>query len=283
MTEKSSDKQEASQDAPELQPRERFGPTLAAARTAVGRSVEDVAETTRIQSAYIRALEDEDWSRVPEGVIGRGFVRLLSRELDLSPDKLIGLYKESRGEGNEKPSHAIPKSDWHIAFKNEGAQLSRYMLTAAAALIILGALSALGLWSYQRLTPKDDPSDAQESSSAPTPEKEPLAAALSGPSEPGEANPAAPAEAILPDVLDLKIQAVERVWVRVVSDGRGKREQMLDPGESKSFEAKNNFAVRLGNAGSVRIYWNGELLKVPGKPGQVLDLSLPKDLNDLTL
>jgi cytoskeleton protein RodZ len=115
---------------------------------------------------------------------------------------------------------------------------------------------------------------AQEVQAAPaTPAVETAAAAQPPPSQP-------PAEGT-PGVLRLEIQAVERAWVRVVGDGGAAQERILGPGERVGFDASRGFEVKLGNAGGVRLFWNGEPLKVPGRPGQVATLSLPEALESL--
>ncbi|NOY44717.1 MAG: helix-turn-helix domain-containing protein, partial [Deltaproteobacteria bacterium] len=67
----------------------RFGPALRAAREAAGRTLDDVARTTRIRRAYLEALEAEDWGRVPRGVIGRGFVRVVAKEIGAAEAELL--------------------------------------------------------------------------------------------------------------------------------------------------------------------------------------------------
>lgn len=81
--------------------------------------------------------------------------------------------------------------------------------------------------------------------------------------------------------LRLEIQATERAWIRVASDGGQAQERILGPGDRLSFEAQRGFALKLGNAGGVRLFWNGSPLKPPGRPGQVTSISLPENLETL--
>lgn len=293
--ENTSETEDFSAVAAKPQMAKSFGPTLVDARNAARKSVEEISETTRIQASYLRALETEDWSNVPGGVIGRGFVRLLSRELSMDAEELMSLYIESRSDGNAYPVHVVPKPNSNIKLKNNGSFLPKYIILGIILLLILGWLGYLGVRKFastgettghreniESLEPEPESAKAADavgwdiekntSSTGALSENKKHTAATSAQQRPA-------AEGIL----DLKIQAVESVWVSVVSDGRDKKEQRLGPGEARSFAANNNFAVRLGSAGSVRLFWNGELLKIPGKPDQTLDLSLPRDLNDLTL
>jgi len=293
--ENTSEAENSSAGVEKPQTAKSFGPALAAARNAAKKSVEEISETTRIQPSYLRALETEDWDNVPGGVIGRGFVRLLSRELSVDAGSLMSLYIESRSDGNAYPVHVVPKPNSKIKLKNTGYLLPKSIIFGIVLLLILGWL---GYWGVRKFASSGETTGRQENIESSESERESAKAAEAGDGA-GEKNihidqassenkqhaakTSAQQRPAAVGLLDLKIQAVESVWVSVVSDGRDKKEQTMGPGEARSFEAKNNFAVRLGSAGSVRLFWNGELLKIPGKPGQLLDLSLPRDLNDLAL
>lgn len=70
------------------------------------------------------------------------------------------------------------------------------------------------------------------------------------------------------------IQATEETWIRIQADDKAAFQTMLKAGEKVSHKAAH-FNVDIGNAGGVRISFNGKTLKNLGKPGQVIHLSLP--------
>ena len=51
---------------------------------------------------------------------------------------------------------------------------------------------------------------------------------------------------------------------------------LFQAGTSKTYSAKK-FELRLGNAGGVRVMFDGEELGPIGRPGQAVDLVLPKE------
>ena len=73
----------------------------------------------------------------------------------------------------------------------------------------------------------------------------------------------------------LGIQAVEKVWVRVEADGGEAQDRLLEPGERAEFEGEKGLRVKLGNAGSVRLTWDGTALRVAGAAGEVKTLEFP--------
>ncbi|MHB8763020.1 MAG: helix-turn-helix domain-containing protein [Deferrisomatales bacterium] len=270
-----------------------FGPSLRAAREANGLSLEQLADTTKIQVRYLQALEAQDWATVPEGVIGRGFVRVVAREVGLSPEDLLASYQRARGERDTEPSHALPEADWRVDLRTD--RRGRPWLLAVA--MVLG--SVLGVWVWSPWAPAPaprapapvapaglpapPPAAPEAPAASAEPPAPPPAAALPGAEAPPAPAPAPPAEpaappapAPVPAVLRLEVVAVERVWVRVTADGGAPQDRVLNPGERGGYEAEGSLTVKLGNAGGVRLNWNGETLKVPGKPGQVLTLSFPQ-------
>jgi hypothetical protein len=52
----------------------------------------------------------------------------------------------------------------------------------------------------------------------------------------------------------------------------------LKPGERVAYETRGEAELKVGNAGAVKLYWNGALLGTAGKGSQVVTLTLPRDL-----
>lgn len=89
-----------------------FGERLKRERELREVSLEEVAKATRISERFLHALENEDWSKLPGGVFGRGFVRTTARYLGLDEESLLGEYDLARGEmappGPARPEDRIP-------------------------------------------------------------------------------------------------------------------------------------------------------------------------------
>jgi len=89
-----------------------FGERLKRERELREVSLQEVAKATRISERFLHALENEDWSKLPGGVFGRGFVRTTARYLGLDEESLLGEYDLARGEmappGPARPEDRIP-------------------------------------------------------------------------------------------------------------------------------------------------------------------------------
>ncbi|MEN2985296.1 MAG: DUF4115 domain-containing protein, partial [Thermodesulfovibrionaceae bacterium] len=82
-----------------------------------------------------------------------------------------------------------------------------------------------------------------------------------------------------PQEQTLVVEATDKVWMRVVIDNREKKEFLLNPGEKIELKAYNSFKLHVGNAGGVKISFNGKEIGQIGKIGQVVHLDLPQDKN----
>ncbi len=97
-----------------------FGDTLRHARANKGVTLTEAERAIRIPRKYLRALEDEDFGSLPEGVYARGIVRNYAQYLHLDPDDAIAYFEELRGSSTggfkvvpavkpmEVPSHFAP-------------------------------------------------------------------------------------------------------------------------------------------------------------------------------
>jgi cytoskeleton protein RodZ len=281
---------------------ESFGEALRKAREASGRSLEDLSRTTRIQPRYLEALETETWGELPGGLIGRGFVRSLARELGLSAGELLERYSKARGEEAPEMGRVLPDSRLKVELRSQ-RKGTRVAVFASLA-VVLGLVGWVLWFAWQGTVPEvrtEVPTASEPAPADPTGLESPPPSAAAPAGEPPAASeqlPAGPAPGASPAALPapeapaltetgvarkqrLELQAVDKAWVRVVTDGRESKTQMLSPGERALYAAQEKFELRLGNAGGVRLSYNGEELKVPGRLGQVVTVTLPQDLESL--
>jgi hypothetical protein len=73
----------------------------------------------------------------------------------------------------------------------------------------------------------------------------------------------------------LELIASEETWIHVTIDDKDSRDRLLKPGTRIKLMAKNNFALRIGNAGGIRVFFNGKDLGPLGERGKVVKIKLP--------
>jgi curved DNA-binding protein CbpA len=68
------------------------GPVLRRIRMQRGIEIADIADTTKVSRAYLRCIEDEDWSALPAPVYVRGFVSAYAKAVGLDPKQVAASY-----------------------------------------------------------------------------------------------------------------------------------------------------------------------------------------------
>ena len=107
-----------------------FGTELQQERLTRDVSLESIAETTKVASRYLRALEEGNYAKLPGGVFNRGIVRSYCRCLGLDEEEwLLRFQAFARSEGEE---------DWTEFAQN--VKRSRETLQARNRLRWLGVL-----------------------------------------------------------------------------------------------------------------------------------------------
>lgn len=92
------------------------------------------------------------------------------------------------------------------------------------------------------------------------------------PPAPTTATPPAAQSAAQPPAagpIQITLTARELTWVDVVADGKRVLMRALEPGESQSFGAGTAIRLRTGNAGGLRVVYNGKVIESVGPTGQV--------------
>jgi len=75
---------------------------------------------------------------------------------------------------------------------------------------------------------------------------------------------------------DLVIEGRETTWLRISTDDGDPEEFILRKGEKLERSAKKGFTLLIGNAGGVRVSFQGRDLGDLGTPGRVIRLRLPE-------
>ena len=88
--------------------------------------------------------------------------------------------------------------------------------------------------------------------------------------------PAQPADgALSPGQHKVIITATEECWIHSNADNTDTRQFSLRKGDTFALTFTKSLELKLGNAGGVRIRYNGEDMPAPGQSGQVRTLTFP--------
>lgn len=146
------------------------GSLLRATRSGLGQTIEDVCRMLRIRKIYIEAIENSDYSVLPKGPYGLGFVKAYAEHLGLDGAEIVRRFRDESNAPTVRSELSFPKP----------VQESRVPGGAVLLIAVMLGLGAYGGWYYlssQGKTIADlvDPLPERLASysSTPTPEAEP--------------------------------------------------------------------------------------------------------------
>lgn len=258
-----------------------LGSFLEEARKAKGYSLEEAQNSTKIQLKYLRALEEENFKVLPEeAVFVKGFLRSYAQFLDIDANEAIEKYdllvKPVKEEVLEQPQ---PKPNPAISAKRakrrkkieEDSKLAERPAIKVNWFFIAGAFFAiiLGSWGYNQLNKPDDVPVMPAVIEQQPPKKEEPPTSVSDPTEEKQEELAAP--------VVVKTNVESDCWVQVSVDGKVIMSEVLPAGTEKEWQGQEEIALKVGNAGGIKVSYNGGEPEVLGQQGEVLSKTFTKE------
>jgi cytoskeleton protein RodZ len=279
-----------------------FGEELRRERVVREISLEEIAQATKISIRLLTALENSELTKLPAPTFTRGFIRAYARHLGIDPEEKVNAYlADLAGGPPEAPSGKSARIRSRF-WRNRRATAGAIVGGALLVLVVLGLIANPQRASlrkpFVRVAPPAAPvafknvavsneptpliraeNRPQPASPAPEvgPEKDqaPPAAAKEEPVAKVSA-PVAPAADRTEGRISLVLEFDADSWAKIEADGRTVFVALAKRGERKSFSAREEFRLTLGNAGAVRVTVDGRALEPLGREGQVVkDLRLP--------
>src|SRR5437879_2312663 len=92
-----------------------FGEKLQREREMRSISLDEIAESTKISSRMLRALEEEEFKKLPGGIFNKGFVRAYSRYLGLDEEQAVTDYLAAESESDQKNRQHASEDQAHLS------------------------------------------------------------------------------------------------------------------------------------------------------------------------
>jgi len=255
---------------------ESFGAYLRNLRESQGKTLDEISESTKVASANLDFLERDRYDLLPPKVFVKGFIRAYAQEMGVDPKEIIQKFDEFVADG-EMPEY----SEEEFSVLHEVAEKRSIIFSPWFTIVLTGAgMLALLILILTGVSRVLFPDEIDRATSYPAGTGQVSTNAASGKPVPqGEqvlqksafADP--PRKQLGKKVLEIK--ALAATWVRVEPDGGGPEELVMAPGDIQVFTAQESFHVLVGNAGGVRIRYDGKEYPVLGRINQTLALTLP--------
>ncbi len=239
-----------------------LGQYLRGAREGKDIDLRDAAQQTRISINYLKALEEENFSKLPGEVFVKGFLKNYGRFLSLDEAEIMKRYAELQPKA-PLPAAASPDAEKAaVPPEREPRRETPVEPFVWGAVIFI----ALLVFLFTSLPSRHAKNGRQVAPSAvPTPEPQDAAQA------PSQSKPEQT------EKLYLEVVAVEDTWLLVRIDSSPQKKAVLKKGESLIWSADERFLLSYGRVGAVKLLLNGEELVVRGtKETLVRDLSITR-------
>ena len=238
------------------------GEILRKRREELGKDIREISETLKIKYDYLKAIEDEAIEKLPEEVYVKGYIREYAELLHIDPETAINAYIQQISPSKEEKKEVLEKEITH-----EKKLKIKYLLIS-----LLLILSAATISFILFPTSKEKPN----TSTLPVETKPEI------PPPPVETKPETPIPAIetkpeipLSPPHVLEVFATDPTWLAITTDETDPKEILMKPGESVKLKAKNGFSLKIGNAGGVKLIFDGKEFGRLGEKGQVIRINFP--------
>lgn len=230
-----------------------LGQYLRSARESRGIDMREAAQQTRISFNYLKALEEEDFSRLPGEVFVKGFLKNYGKFLRLEELEVMKRFEELRA-AKPAPGAVVDREPAVISSKQKTPQVT----TIEPFLWGGGIVIALILFVFTAL-PERHPQKKQEDVTAVTTGQ----------------TATAPLPVPQTEKLYLEVVALEDTWLLVRTDNSPQKKALLKKGESLIWSADERFLLSYGSANALKLMLNGQELTVT-EPGSevVRDLAI---------
>jgi cytoskeleton protein RodZ len=117
-----------------------FGEQLEQERTKRGVTLQDMADATKISSRMLRALETEEFDKLPGGIFNRGFVRAYARHLGIDPEIAVADFAaaEAGKHNGSGPALMLASTDPHPS--RDTARFGAWVRLLVVLMLVTGAV-----------------------------------------------------------------------------------------------------------------------------------------------
>ena len=229
----------------------QLGDTLKERRSALGISLEQAEEDTKIRARLLEALEKGDYNRLPDPGYVRGYVSSYARYLELDPIPLLAMYRAETGSGR---FHDINLTDENVPARNE-----QHAVPWRVGLVAFGIVAVLvaGSWMAVRYVkgPQKPPPIPTSTSTTPAPTGAPSTTATQ------------------PFAVKVVVSPNGASSLKATVDGSSAYSGTLTGGQSKEFQVSTTAVLKIGKPSQVTVERDGVKVALPSGTNVTITLS----------
>lgn len=250
-----------------------IGNRLKEAREKKAITLDEVHAKIKIHPRIIQILEEEKFEKLPSPLFAKSFLKSYAEFLEVNPEEILDAYDKQGKKIQPEQILYLKTADERIretrGFRNLGPALGRVVVALLCVAAVFYVTKHFHDWTafvwrkaVTHETPAKDPARGVELQTKQT-------AAPAAPSTSGEWL-RSPKLENFPKLdskrsLDLKIKALDNVWLHITCDGKVLFQSILKKGAVESWSADKSIRVWSGNASNMSLDLNKHALGSPGK------------------
>jgi len=239
-----------------------FGERLQREREMRGITLEEIADSTKIGTRSLRALEQEDFDKLPGGIFNKGFVRAYARYLGIDEEQAVTDFLAAAGETEQPLPNPSPTEK--VTTYRSGSL--GWVVALALVVLAAGGYGAwrFSLWPFASDAARQSAPQVQPPATLAPPSTAAPAAVNPEPGPAAGQNAAAAGQGFV-----LLVRAKQDSWVSITADGQVVMEGTLPAEQTKEVRATKSVVLKLGNAAGVEVSHNNTLLPPLGGVNEV--------------
>lgn len=260
------------------------GELLKRRREELGLDLKQTADLLKIKEEYLMSIEGDLFEKLPVAVYTIGYIRCYATYLHIDPEPIIAMYTGRLTQPKPSTIFPVASSKKKMPFYYYVIPLLLLILIILGVVILrqdsqapekkMAATPANPTQSIQSIQPVAPVQTGQEQS---------LVASGNATAQPQSVLPAPGSQvsgAQKPRVAgehSLEITANDLTWMHIKFSSGKYEEILLRPGMTRVWQFTDKAVLKLGNAGGVRLNFDGRDIGFPGSLGQVMSLVFPEN------
>lgn len=243
-----------------------IGTKLQQARIEKGLTLADIANVTKMSSHVLQMIETSNFSRLPGGLLTRGYLRAFASTVGLDPEEIVNEYRAEF----DSPS---PEDE---PFKLPSSYQEPDAAAPGAALVLIIGLAFVIYFALPRPTTRPaETALAAELAEVDVDEATAITTVLAA-SHGAQIEPS-PVRAADVHGLQIEVRPRAECWVSAVADGRLVIYRLMQAGERATIDARDEIQLRVGDAGAFAYVVNGAMGRSLGAPGEAVTVRITRD------
>jgi cytoskeleton protein RodZ len=244
-----------------------IGTKLQQARIGKGFTLTHISNVTKMSSHVLQLIETNDFARLPGGLLTRGYLRAFASEVGLDPEEIVHEYRAEFESASAEDEPFKLRSSYQD--KEPGIRHAGLMLIIGFAILIY--------FAYPR--PVQRPSEmeiAADTAEIDVDGARAISTAVAASAHSAQIAPP-PVAAADSEGLQIELRPQAECWLSAVADGHLVLYRLMQGGERETINARDEILLRVGDAGTLTYFVNGEGGRSLGASGEAVSIRITSD------